>query len=322
MLQQFSLPVANELKAFDVQYQNILKTGDQRFQFLLDFISETNGKRIRPLTVFLVAKLCGTPNQKTLDYALILELLHNATLVHDDVVDNTKERRGQPSAMAQFGNQIAVLLGDYILSKAITLGVATENIPILKILATVAQNLSEGELTQLIGATEPVIDENRYFEIIRKKTAILLASCAEMGAMSVDADAETIQTLRLVGENIGLCFQLRDDIFDYYEQGDIGKPTGNDIREGKITLPLLYALQTASPMQVAEMMKLIRTQDFSAENIRRLLDFAKQHNGVEYAQAKMMHIKQETVRLLQRFPDSETKQALLQLIAYTIERKK
>ncbi|MDR0931627.1 MAG: polyprenyl synthetase family protein [Victivallales bacterium] len=322
MLQIISQPIQQELKAFDIRYTEALRTHGAGFQFMLDFLAAKKGKRIRPLVLILSAKLCGKVSAESLDYAVILELLHTATLIHDEVVDNTRERRGQPSVMAQFDNRAAVLLGDYILSQAIVRGVAAENPAILKIFASLAQNLAEGELSQLLASSEPGIDEARYFEVIRKKTASLLAACSEMGAISAQADAGQVERLRTIGENLGLCFQLRDDIFDYYEEGDLGKPTGNDIREGKMTLPLIHALQTAPAEQTAPMLQLVREQAFSPENIARLIAFAKAHGGIEYATAKMQEIKAATLELLAAFPDSDAKTAFGKLMDYIIEREK
>ena len=313
-------PVQDELKAFDKFFKEILRGHNEDFQFMINFIAGKNGKRIRPLILILSAKLCGEINQNSIKYAAILELLHNATLIHDDVVDNTMERRGQPSVNAEYNNQIAVLLGDYILSLAITMGVETRSFEVLEILARLSRNLAEGELTQLISSKESIIDEKRYFEVIRKKTAILLSSCSEMGALSVNADKDKIEKLRLIGENLGLCFQIKDDVFDYYEPGEIGKPTGNDIREGKVTLPLIHALNSA-PKEISEpMLDIIYNQEFSTENIKVLADFAKEYKGIEYAYNKMYKIKEDILVLLDEFSDSEIKTAMINLVDYIIER--
>ena len=321
-LQVISQEVQKELEAFNQLYVDSLHKGNNDFLFMIDFLLKKNGKQIRPIILFLSAKLCGETTQKTLEYAMILELLHTATLIHDDVVDNTMERRGQPSVNAQFDNQSAVLLGDYVLSQAIIHGVKSKNLVVLNIMANLAQNLVEGELTQLISSKEIIVDEKRYFEIIWKKTAILLSSCCELGAISVDADAQKIEILRLIGENLGICFQIKDDIFDYFEQGEIGKPTGNDIREGKITLPLIHALEVAPKEESDKMMSIIKKQDFSSKNIEDLICFAKKYKGIEYAQEKMQEIKEKTIVLLNNFPDSETKTAMIRLINYILERKK
>jgi octaprenyl-diphosphate synthase len=322
MLSHLTQPVQSELEAFDKAYNEALKAPARSFGFMLDFVSEKKGKRVRPLIVLLSAKMCGQITPQTIAYAVILELLHTATLIHDDVVDDSRERRGQPSVMAQFNNSRAVLLGDYILTQAIVQGVATNDMHILRILSHLAQNLIEGELTQLTASLDLQLDENRYFEMIRKKTALLLASCAEMGALSVGADTEETAILHTIGANLGLCFQLKDDIFDYFEQGELGKPTGNDLREGKITLPLLHALQTAPAALSAPLMTLLQYRDLTPAHIDRLLRFAKDHAGVDYAYRKMREIKTATLALLSTFPDSEARAALTRLMDYVIERGK
>ncbi|GHT76916.1 octaprenyl-diphosphate synthase [Bacteroidia bacterium] len=314
--------VQKELEAFNALYKKALDSHIPDFQYMLDFVSGKKGKRIRPLIVLLSAKLCGEITQKTLEYAVILELLHIATLIHDDVVDHTIERRGQPSVMAQFDNRAAVLLGDYILSQAIVRSVETENLTILKIMSGLAQNIVEGELTQLVSSSGIIVDEMRYFDIIWKKTAVLLASCMQMGALSVNAEPEKVEILRLIGENLGICFQIKDDLFDYFEQGNIGKPTGNDIREGKITLPLIYAFNHAPKEKADSLLSIIQKQSFSSENIQLLTDFAKEYKGIEYAEAKMEEIKTKTLHLFDKFPNSETRTALIQLMNYIIEREK
>jgi octaprenyl-diphosphate synthase len=315
-------PVEKEFKIFQKQYSYTLQGHNLYFQYMIDYISGTNGKYIRPLILLLSAKLCGKPNKKTIDYAIILELLHTATLIHDDVVDSTLERRGKPSINAKFDNKTAVLLGDYILSLSIVNAVKTKKFIVLDILSKLAQCLTEGELAQLTSSKNFIIAEESYFEIIRKKTAILLSYCTEMGALSVNADKSTIAILAEIGENLGRCFQIKDDIFDYFEQGEIGKPTGNDIREGKVTLPLIYALKNA-PEEISDsIIQIIKKQDFTPENVFTLIDFAKKQGGIEYAQSKMLEIKQNTIALLNQFPDSEAKTAMIDLIDYIIERKR
>jgi octaprenyl-diphosphate synthase len=322
MLQFITKPVQKELDAFDKLYTNILHVPISEFQYMLNFILKKKGKRIRPIILILSAKLCGEPTVKTIEYAVILELLHVATLIHDDVVDNAVLRRGNPSVMAKFGNQAAVLLGDYILSKAIKQGIETKNFAILQVLTHLAQNLCEGELTQLIFSSKKIIDENHYFEIIRKKTAILFSVCSKIGALSVNADVKKNKTLQLIGEYLGICFQIRDDLLDYLDSEKIGKPTKNDIKEGKITLPLIYALKTAPKAKSKPMMLIIKKQDFSSENVQQLINFTKEQKGIEYAQEKMLKIKTNIIELLNYFPHSEAKKSMLRLIDYIIERKK
>jgi len=315
-------PVEKEMEVFNRLFTESLRGHNSDFQSMIDFISGNNGKRIRPLILMLSAKLCGEPNDKTIDYAVMLELLHTATLIHDDVVDNTMERRGQLSVNAKYDNRVAVLLGDYILAMAIAKAIMSQNFAILDIISRLAQNLAEGELAQLIASKKLHHNEKRYFDVIWKKTAFLLSSCSEMGAISVNATQEEREKLRLIGDNLGMCFQIKDDIFDYFDQGDIGKPTGNDIREGKITLPLIHALSVAPKPDSDRMLDIIQNRNFTPETIRQLTDFAKENKGIEYAQSKMQEIKENTISLLKDFPDSEAKTSLIQLCDYIIEREK
>jgi len=321
-LYSIAQPVEKEMAAFNHLFSESLHGHNSDFQSMIDFVSGKNGKRIRPLILLLSAKLCGEPNEKSIDYAVMLELLHTATLIHDDVVDNTMERRGQLSVNAKYDNRLAVLLGDYILALAITKAILSQNFAVLDIISRLAQNLAEGELAQLIASKELRFNEKRYFDVIWKKTAFLLSSCAEMGAISVNASPEKQKKLRLIGENLGMCFQIKDDIFDYFEQGDLGKPTGNDIREGKITLPLIYALETAPKSESDRIFSLIQNRNYSPETIRELTDFAKRSAGINYAKSKMQEIKKETIALLNDFPDSEAKTSLILLSDYIIEREK
>ena len=322
-LPQIIKPVEKEMKAFIDLYKKSLQGHSSDFQSIIDYVSETDGKKIRPLLLLLTAKICGDINQNTLNYALVLELLHNATLIHDDIVDDTKERRGRASINAKFDNRTAVLVGDYILSIAIVKAVTMQNMQILKIISNLAMNLVEGELRQLSISAGAIIDEAHYFEVIRKKTAILLSSCTEMGALSAGANNETIENFRLFGEYLGICFQIKDDLFDYFEQGEIGKPTGNDLREGKVTLPLIYALKHAPDKKESNsILHIIKNADFTEENILLLTNFAKNNGGTDYAQQKMAEYKQKATGLIENLQDSEAKQSLLKLIDYIIERNK
>ncbi|MDR2520423.1 MAG: polyprenyl synthetase family protein [Bacteroidales bacterium OttesenSCG-928-I14] len=320
MLESITQFIQKELNAFDKLYIDTLRTSTKNIQNMLDFVLNKNGKRIRPIVLILSAKLCGNPITKTLEYAVILELLHVATLIHDDVVDNTNFRRGSQSAMVKFGNKIAVLLGDYIISKAIKQVVKTKNYTVIKTIANLAQDLCKGELMQLTLSNRN-ISECNYFEIIKKKTAILFSACSKIGALSVDADKKKTQTLKLIGENLGICFQIKDDLFDYSSTEKLGKPTKNDIKNGKITLPLIYALQTAPKSKSKFMMSIIEKQDFSSENINKLINFSKEQKGTEYAHEKMLEIKMNTIALLNNFPSSKAKTYMIKLIDYIIERK-
>jgi len=317
-----NLNLKEEIEAFSSLFRQTLLNHNPDFQPMIDYIARGNGKRIRPLIVFLSGNLCGEVSPETIEYAVILELLHTATLIHDDVVDNTMERRNRPSVNAKYDNRAAVLLGDYVLTLAIELGIKRQNPGVLKILSNLSKSLVEGELNQLVSSRDSIIDESRYFDIIWKKTAALISSCTEMGAISVEASQEKTEKLRLIGEKLGLCFQIKDDIFDYFEQGNIGKPTGNDIREGKITLPLIYALKNAPEEVAARKRALIKKQDFSPSTISELIGFAKEYGGIAYAQEKMESLKQEVVEILNGFPDSEAKASMINLVDYIIRRTK
>jgi len=321
-LKSIAEPVGRELETFNSAFKEALRGHNTEFQAMIDFIAGQNGKKIRPLLTLLSAKLCGDVNHKTIDYALIIELLHTTTLIHDDVVDNTLERRSKPSVNAKYDNRAAVLLGDYILALAISRAVLAQNIDIIAIIAEVAKHLADGELTQLISSRRLILDETRYFSVVRNKTAVLLAACGEMGAISAGATGAIKEKMRLICENLGICFQLRDDIFDYYDQGEIGKPVGNDIRECKITLPLLYAIKTAPKNAVDSALSIIGKQDFTVENINSLTDFAKQYGGIEYTNAKMQEIRVKTLSLIDEFPDSDSKNAMVELLDFIIERQR
>ena len=321
-LHTITQPVEKEMEVFNRLFSETLRGHNNDFQSMIDFISDKNGKQVRPLILLLSAKLCGEPSGKSVDYAIMLELLHTATLIHDDVVDNTMERRGQLSVNAKYDNRIAVLLGDYILAMAITKAILSQNFAILNIVSRLAQSLAEGELAQLIASKELKYNEKHYFDVIWKKTAFLLSSCSEMGAISVNADSRIREKLRLIGENLGLCFQIKDDIFDYFDQGNLGKPTGNDIREGKITLPLIYALETAPKSDSDRILAIIQNRNYTSETIRLLTNFAKENKGIEYAYSKMQKIKEKTLTLLNDFPDSDAKTSLILLSDYIIEREK
>ena len=241
-LQQIKLPIDKEFEEFRRLFDSSLQSSNSLLSEVLSYIKQRNGKMMRPILALLIAKLFGEINDSTLHAALSLELLHTASLVHDDVVDESTERRGQLSVNAVFNNKVAVLTGDYLLATALVEVGMTRNYGIIDIVSKLGQDLAEGELLQLSNVSNPEYSEDIYFDVIRKKTAVLFAACMKAGALSVGAGDEKAEYARLFGEYIGLCFQIKDDIFDYYESKEIGKPTGNDMLEGKLTLPALYAL--------------------------------------------------------------------------------
>ena len=265
--------------------------------------------------VLLTAKVCGQVTDNTINSAVLLELLHTATLIHDDVIDETKQRRGVPSLNAIFDNRISVLVGDYVLSTALIRSIQTGDLRIVGIISNLGRDLSEGEIKQLETAEESILDE-------KKKTATLLSACTEIGAISSGASAEVIALCREFGEYLGYCFQIKDDIFDYFKEANIGKPTGNDIREGKVTLPLLYALRQGREEEAARYLDMILRKDFGAENVDSLIEFAKANGGIEYAEARMKEYHDKAVDVLLRLPESEARTSLIQLADYIMTRSK
>ncbi len=315
-------PVAVEFKRFNEEFAASLRSETNRLQSAIDRILNASGKHVRPLLVLLTAKACGQVTDNTINSAVLLELLHTATLIHDDVIDETKQRRGVPSLNAIFDNRISVLVGDYVLSTALIRSIQTGNLQIIGIVSNLGRDLSEGEIKQLETAEESIIDESCYMQVIRKKTAMLLSACAEIGSISVGASGEMVEKCREFGEYLGYCFQIKDDIFDYFKEANIGKPTGNDIREGKVTLPLLHALKTGRREEVDKCLRIIKEKDFTTENIDLLIDFAKANGGIEYAELRMQEYRDKAVEVLMTFPESEAREGLLLLADYIVERRK
>lgn len=312
-------PVAEELKKFNALYKESVYCDNSRIQEIIDYTMRSDGKHIRPTLLLLAAKACGDINNTTYNAAITVELLHTASLIHDDVVDESKIRRGKASLNAIYDNKMAVLAGDFFLSTALIKSVLTGNIDIISNISGLGRDLAEGELNQLSLVKELILDEEEYFEVIRKKTASLMSVCMRIGAISVGANAENVAKFTELGELLGLCFQLRDDIFDYFSDS-IGKPTGNDIREGKVTLPLLYALREAPEEDKKELLSIIFSYDYTEDNIERLITYAKEHGGIDYAYAKIEELKSKAEILINTIPNSEVKQALETATEYIIER--
>ena len=312
-------PIASELDKFNLYFKESVYSDNIRIQKVIDYIMKSDGKKIRPILLLLAAKACGEINDITYLSAVTVELLHTASLVHDDVVDESKLRRGKPSVNAIYDNKIAVLAGDYFLSTALIKSVLTGDMEIISSISGLGRSLAEGELNQLSLAKEIIIDEDEYFEVIKKKTASLLSVCMRIGASSVGANQETIAKFAALGESLGICFQLRDDIFDYFET-NIGKPTGNDIREGKVTLPLLFALENTSESQHKIEREIILSTDFSDDNISILINFAKDYGGIEYAYEKIDLYKNKALSIINTLEHSEVKQALLDAVDYVVDR--
>jgi len=289
---------------------------------IMSYIVKRKGKQMRPMFVFFSAKLFGTGiSEATYRGAALIELLHTATLVHDDVVDDANYRRGFFSVNALWKNKIAVLVGDYLLSKGLLLSLHNNDFELLKIVSNAVQEMSEGELMQMEKARRLDINENVYFDIIRQKTASLIASCCAVGASSAGADAETIEKARLFGEKVGIAFQIKDDLFDY-GTAEIGKPVGIDIKEKKMTLPLIYALQQADWITKRQMIYNVKNNNGKNEVVAKVIDFVKKSGGLEYAIQQMNQYADEALQILRSFQPSPSRTSLEQLIAYTIEREK
>jgi octaprenyl-diphosphate synthase len=321
-IERIKQPVIAEYNLFNDSYLNSLSSSTLRLQSAINKIMQSTGKHLRPLLVLLTAKACGCITENTVNSAVLLELLHTASLIHDDVIDETKKRRGVPSLNVFFDNRVSVLVGDYLLSSALIHSIQTGSVRIMSIVSEVGKALAEGEIRQLEVAEEVILDENSYLQVIQKKTAMLLSACAEIGAISSNATDKHIDYCRLFGEYLGYCFQIKDDIFDYFTDQDIGKPTGNDIIEGKITLPLLYALHSENNKERIYYQQMIREKNFTPHHINELIAFAKTSGGIDYAKSCMNNYYDKAVEIISKLPDSESRSSLLLLADYIVERKK
>lgn len=314
-------PVKSELNQFESHFEDALKSNVPLLDKVTHYIVKRKGKQMRPLFVFLSAKMLGEINEKTYSAASLVELLHTATLVHDDVVDDANERRGFFSVNALWKNKIAVLVGDYMLSKILLLSLEKDNTDLLGVVARSVKEMSEGELLQIEKSRTLDITEKEYFDVIRKKTASLISTCCEAGAISVNA-AEQREGMKMFGEKVGLAFQIKDDIFDYGAPNNIGKPTGIDIREQKLTLPLIYVLRNSPPKIQKELKKIIKNHNEESKMIKRATDLVIEHGGIDYAFERMNELAEEAKELLNGYPDSDAKSSLIDLVNYTINREK
>ena len=315
-------PIAAELDDFKKLFDSSLTSSNFLLNEVISHIRQKNGKMMRPMLLLLMAKLYGRVCPETLHAAVSLELLHTASLVHDDVVDESTERRGQLSVNAIYNNKVAVLVGDYLLATSLVQVGKTHNYAIIEVVSRLGQNLSEGELLQLSNVSSLQFSEEVYFDVIRKKTAVLFAACTKSGALSVGVTDEQAEFARQFGEYIGLCFQIKDDIFDYYNSKKIGKPTGNDMLEGKLTLPVLYALNSTKDKAAEEIAVKVKSGSATTDEIDYLIEFAKQQGGIEYAVQTMLTFKEKALSLLASLPDSDVKAALTAYLDYVVDRDK
>ena len=321
-LERIHSRLSPELERMNAIISDTLATPNQMMNSVVNTYLKVKGKQIRPILVFLSAKMFGGINEKVLYAGASLEMLHNATLIHDDVVDETDLRRGIPTINSQWGNQIAVLVGDFFVSNALAAGIRTGHIDIISAISDLGKELSLGEVDQICNARSHTLDESLYFDMIGKKTASLFLNCVRMGAEASGAKPEEYVPLIEYGRLLGLCFQIKDDIFDYFDSDVIGKPTGNDLREGKVTLPLLYALKEGPEPERSEMTGLLTNGMPDDAAIDRLIDFAKRSGGIDYAFRKMRELQQRADEIILTYPDTPWRRSFRDIFDYIISRDK
>ncbi|WP_417612469.1 polyprenyl synthetase family protein [Owenweeksia hongkongensis] len=321
-LNQIKLPIKEEMDAFEPKFRSYMASNVALLDRITYYIIKRKGKQLRPMLVFLTAKMLGETNESTYRGAALIELMHTATLVHDDVVDDSDQRRGFFSLNALWKNKVAVLVGDYLLSKVLLLSVEHEEYQLLKIVSTAVREMSEGELLQIEKARRLDITEDIYFEIIRQKTASLIASCCGTGAASVTKDQETIDKMIAFGEALGIAFQIKDDLFDYETEAKTGKPTGIDIKEQKMTLPLIYALQNSSKKDKRFMINVVKRHNRDRKKVEQVMQMVKTTGGMEYATSRMNEYHKKALDILSEFPEGIAKDSLQKLTYYVISRTK
>lgn len=323
VVEQIKEPIRQEMELFEQKFHDAMSSKVALLNRITYYIVNRKGKQMRPMFVFLVAKMIskGQVNERTFRGAAVIELIHTATLVHDDVVDDSNRRRGFFSINALWKNKIAVLVGDYLLSKGLLLSIDHGDFDLLKIISVAVREMSEGELLQIEKARRLDITEDVYYEIIRQKTATLIAACCSLGACSVAPDTDDVEKMRKFGELIGMAFQVKDDLFDYSD-GPIGKPTGIDIKEQKMTLPLIYALNQSDKSERKWLINSVKRHNKDKKRVREVIQFVKQKGGMEYAEAKMLTFQKQALAILEEFEDSTYKASLKQMVNYVIQRKK
>ena len=320
---QIKQPVEGEMELFETKFRDAMSSQVALLNRITYYIVNRKGKQMRPMFVFLTAKLLnnGTVNERTYRGASVIELIHTATLVHDDVVDESNKRRGFFSINALWKNKIAVLVGDYLLSKGLLLSIDNSDFDLLRIISVAVREMSEGELLQIEKARRLDITEEVYYDIIRQKTATLIAACCSLGACSVKPDSADVEIFRKFGELCGMAFQIKDDLFDYGAE-KIGKPTGIDIKEQKMTLPLIYVLNTCSTSEKKWIINSVKNHNKNKKRVKEVIQFVKDRGGLDYAVAKMLAFKDEALGLLASYPTSEYKSALELMVNYVVEREK
>ena len=314
-------PIEAELDSFKVLFDKTLTHNDSALGSALEHIKKQKGKQMRPMLILLIAKALGEVNDTTYHAAVALELLHTASLVHDDVVDKADERRGQQSVNSLYDNKIAVLVGDHILSTALLSVCKTGRVDIITYLSQLGQTLSDGEILQLTSNKQQLISEQEYYNIIRQKTAALFKACATMGALSIGADAQRMEQAENFGQTLGIIFQIRDDIFDYFPSSKIGKPTGNDMREGKLTLPAIYAVLHSDDEKIKSIAQKVKQLSASAEEIQQLVAYTIDNGGITYAEQKMQELHAQCLQFINSISQTDIKKALTAYLDYCINRE-
>jgi octaprenyl-diphosphate synthase len=320
-LSEIQAPIANEMIEFEQKFRSFMKSKVFLLDQIMSYIVKRKGKQMRPMFVFLSAGVTGQISERTYRGASLIELLHTASLVHDDVVDDSNNRRGYFSINALWKNKIAVLVGDYLLSRGLLLSVDNGDFDLLRIISQAMKEMSEGELLQMAKARNLDITEDIYYDVIRQKTASLIASCCAVGATSSGASTEEIDKMKDFGLKVGMAFQIKDDLFDYGNE-EIGKPLGIDIKEKKMTLPLIYALQKADKGTRRKIIRLIKSKSNDPKSVKQVIVFVKESGGIEYAKSVMDRYYKEAIAILETYPNSEFRESLNQLVTYTIERSK
>ncbi|MDC3305664.1 polyprenyl synthetase family protein [Flavobacteriales bacterium] len=322
ILKHIKAPIKDEMNLFEQKFKDSLKSNVSLLDSIMHYIIKRKGKQMRPMFVFLSAKLFGKFEENTYRAASMIELLHTATLVHDDVIDEANFRRGFFSINALWKNKIAVLVGDFLLSRGLLLAVKHEEFELLKIMSTAVQDMSEGELLQIEKARKLDITEKVYFDIIRQKTATLIAACCASGTNSVGQNKEVVERMRLFGEKAGIAFQIKDDLFDYTQSPLIGKPTGIDIREQKMTLPLIYTLNSVDKKLKNYIINIIKNHHKDDVKVAEVIALVKENGGLEYAKKAMHNYHNNAVEIINKFEDNQAKESLILLLDYVINRKK
>ncbi len=321
-LNEIKAPVAHHIAEFEIKFRDSMRSSVPLIDRITSYLVKRKGKQIRPLFVFLTAEVCGGVNETTYRAASLIELLHTATLIHDDVVDDSNERRGFFSLNALWKNKISVLLGDFLLSKGLLLSLDNNDFELLRIVSDATREMSEGELLQIEKARRLDIQEDVYFEIIRKKTASLIASCCASGAASAGADKDTIGKMHRFGELTGIAFQIKDDLFDYSKSIETGKPNGIDIKEKKMTLPLIHLLNNSGWLEKRRIINTVKNHNDNPEKVASLIRQVNDGGGIAYAEKRMMEYRDQALEMLKSFEPSEAVNSLEKLVIFTTERKK